>query len=136
MAGNTNPIFGLTPNMGPAAVGARISTANTNRDGTGTLGDVVTGGTNGTRVDRIVITANVTTTAGMVRLFIYDGTNTRLWREVIVTAITVGASTPAFTFTVSSADSNPLLVLPSTWKVKAGTHNAESFDVIPHAVDF
>lgn len=136
MTANFSPVFALTPNMGPAQAGARISTANTNRDGTGTLGDVLTGATNGSRVDRIVITANVTTTAGMIRLFIWDGTNTRLWKEVPVTAVTASGTAAAFSAVVSSPDSNPLLVLPATWKLKAGTNNAESFDVIPHGGDF
>jgi hypothetical protein len=135
VAANTNPIFGLTPNLGALAT-ARISTANTNRDGTGTLGTVLTGGTNGSRVDRIVITATATTTAGMVRLFISDGTNIRLWKEIAVSAITPSGTVAAFTSTISSPDSNPLLVLPVNYVLKAGTNNAESFDVIAHGADF
>jgi hypothetical protein len=132
MPANTVPIFTLTPRI----QSARISTANTARDGTGSLSSVITGATDGTRIDRIVICATVTTTAGMVRLFIDDGTNVRLWREVPVTAITVGASTAAFTSTISSPDSLPLLVLPLNYILKAGTHNAEQIDVIVHAANF
>lgn len=132
MPANTTPIFSLTPQVGRV----RIATANTNRDGTGTLGSVITGGTNGTRVDRIVITATVTTTAGMVRLFIDDGTNIRAWKEVTVSAVTVAASTPAFTATISSPDTAPLLVLPSAYILKAGTHNAEQIDVVAMASDY
>lgn len=135
MAANLNPVFALAPNLGSLST-ARISTANTNRDGTGTLGTACTGGTNGTRISRITIKATVTTTAGMVRLFISDGTNTRLWKEVPVSAITVGASTAAFEAILSSPDGEPLLVLPSTYTLKAATHNAETFDVIAQAADF
>jgi hypothetical protein len=124
---NTTPIFTLVPIIGRA----RISTANASRDGTGTLGTIVTGATDGTRIDRIIITATVSTTAGMIRLFINDGTNIRAFREVPVTVITVGASTPAFTATIISPDTQaPLLVLPSGYILAAGTHNAESFDVL------
>lgn len=132
MAANTTPIFTITPQVGRV----RIATANAARDGTGTLGAVITGGTNGTRIDRIVITATATTTAGMIRLFIDDGSNVRAWKEVVVTAITVGAAVAAFTATISSPDSQPLLVLPSTYILKAGTHNAESFDVTCSAGDY
>ena len=132
MPANVSPIFTLTPQIGRA----RISTANTNRDGTGTLGDVITGGANGTRVGRIVITATSTTTAGMVRLYIYDGTNTRLWKEIPVSAITPSATVQAFTATIASPDSDPLLVLPVNYVLRASTHNAETFDVIAHAGDF
>ncbi len=48
---------------------AVLSTANTNRDGTGTLVPVVIGAANGSRVDRIQYQATGTTTAGMLRLF-------------------------------------------------------------------
>ena len=53
---------------------AQISTANTNRNGTGTIGTVFTGAAGGSRIDDITITATGTTTAGVVRLFINDGT--------------------------------------------------------------
>jgi hypothetical protein len=134
MAANTTPIFVITPRIGMV----RMSIANTGRDGTGTLNDVITGGTNGTRIDRIVFRATVTTTAGMVRLFIYDGTNNRFWWEGPVTAITVGSSTPAWTYTLVSPDpQSPLLVLPSTsYVLRAATNNAETFDVIAHGGDF
>lgn len=48
---------------------AQISTANTNRDGTGTLVPVLVAGVNGSRVDRVQFQAIGTTTAGMLRLF-------------------------------------------------------------------
>lgn len=130
---NTTPLFTITPRAGMV----RISTANTGRDGSGTTGDVLTGATSGTRIDRVVITATGTTTAGMVRLFIYDGSaNTRAWREVPVTAITVAASTAAFTATISSPDGAPLLVVPNAYVLRASTHNAETFDVIALGGDY
>src|ERR1051326_122814 len=57
-----------------------ISTANSNLDGTGTLGTVFTAsaGNKGALISSVIIKAQVSTTPGMVRLFIYDGTNTRL----------------------------------------------------------
>ena len=54
----------------------QISTANTNRDGTGALGVVCTAGaaaTGGLRIDGLVIQASTTTTAGMVRLYVTKG---------------------------------------------------------------
>lgn len=126
------PVFATTPKI----THARISTANTNRDGTGTLGTIATGTTNGTRVDRIVCTANVTTTAGMLRFYIHDGSNFRAWREVPVTAITASASVAAFSATISTPVlGEPLVVLPSGYTIQVGTHNAEQFDIVAHATD-
>lgn len=133
MAANTTPIFTLTP----VASGVRISTANTNRDGTGTLGSVKTGGTNGTRIDRVVITATGTTTAGMIRLFIDDGGGTiKAIKEISVTAITPSGTLAAFTYEWFRNDSLPLVVLPNGYILKAGTNNAESFDVMAFGGDY
>lgn len=63
MAANVDPIFVLTPVLAQA----QVSAANTNRDGTGTIVDLVTGGTYGTRIDKVRICATGTTTAGVIR---------------------------------------------------------------------
>ena len=135
MAANKEPVFTLVPNIGALAT-SRFATANSGRDGTGTLATILTAGTDGSRVDRIVITATSTTTAGMVRLYISDGTNIRLWKEIAVTAITPSATVLAFTATVTSPDTYPLLVLPGTYLLRASTNNAESFDAVVHGGNF
>lgn len=105
---------------------AQISTANTNRNGTGTIGTVITGATNGTRVDDISIVATGTTTAGVVRLFISDGTNVRLWQEILVSAITPSTTVQVWSYTLLNA----ALILKSGWSLQASTNNAETFNVI------
>lgn len=55
---------------------AQVSTANANRDGTGTLANVLTASSvsgSGTRIDSLIIQAAGTTTAGMVRLYLTKG---------------------------------------------------------------
>src|SRR6478609_2760997 len=52
---------------------ALINAANTNRDGTGTLGVVFTAGPNGARIDKILTQALAATTAGMVRYYLTKG---------------------------------------------------------------
>lgn len=118
----TNPQYAATPKIGLV----QATAANTARDGTGTLANVITGGTSGTKIQEVTIQATGTTTAGMVRLYIFDGTNNRLFDEFVVSAITVGASTAGFR--VSRTYDN--LVLPSsTYILKVSTHNAETFNV-------
>lgn len=117
------------------ASNASISTANTNRDGTGTLGTVITAGSSGTRIERVTITGTGSTTAGMVRLFVYDGTNTYLIKEQPVTAITPSATVAAFTTDITFGDVN-FLVLPNGYSLKASTHNAEGFNVTAFGGDF
>jgi hypothetical protein len=119
--------YASTPKIG--SVG--ISTANTNRDGTGTVGTVVSAGASGSKINRIILQALVTTTAGMIRLFLHDGSNFRPLREVPVSAITVSASVSAWHDEIVFAD----LVLPSGWSIRASTHNAESMVVTALGAD-
>lgn len=110
----------------PRAAVGQVSTANTNRDGSGTLATILAAGTNGSRVDDVTITAVGTTTAGMVRLFVHDGTNARLLREVAVPAITPSGTVPAFSATLT----NLALLLPNGWSLRASTNNAETYNII------
>ncbi len=119
----TSPQFPTTPVIGIA----QISTANTARDGSGTMGTVLTGSANGTKVEAVVIKATVTTTAGTVRLFIHDGTNARLWREIPIVAITVSATIPAFETVVPAG-----ITLPNNYSIRASTEKAETFNVFAH----
>lgn len=117
----------------PKTAVAQVTTANTARDGTGTIATVFTAGASGSRIDDVTITAVATTTAGMVRLFLHDGTNARLLREVAVSAITPSGTVAAFTASLT----NLALVLQSGWSLRASTHNAETFNVcVTRAGDF
>ena len=111
---------------------AQVSVANANRDGTGTLASLYTAGSAGSQISRVEAKATGTTTAGMVRLFVYDGTNTRLWQEISVTAVTPGASTQSFSGNVNPA---PALPLKSGWKLKESTEQAETFNLFAYGFD-
>lgn len=131
MPPNTIPIFTLTPNIGQAT----ISTANANLDGTGTIGTIFTAGANGTRVSRITIKARVTTTAGMIRIFIYTGAAYHLWREVLVTAITKSASVASFEGALEFLGDRAL-VLPTGYSIRVSTEKAEAFDIVIEGGDY
>lgn len=126
MAANTTPRFADTPFCDMAT----ISTANTNRDGTGTIGTIHTAGTNGSLINRIIVEATGTTTAGIVRLFIYTGSSYFLWKEVLVSATTPSGTVAAFTSELDSTDFGTDFMLPSGYSIRASTHNAESFNII------
>lgn len=107
----------------PRSSSVVVNTANANRDGvTGSYGTLMTSGANGSRVDRVNITATVTTTAGMVRFFIGN----YLIKEVPVTPITVGSSTPSFSVDVDFEGG--LLLAPST-TLRVSTEKSENFNV-------
>jgi hypothetical protein len=127
-----SPNFAATPRH---AVG-QVSAANTARDGTGTIVTVLTAGASGSRVDQIRIQAAGTTTAGVVRLFIHDGSNARLFREVMVTAITPSASVEAWSAAIDLSSAGLALILPTGYSLRASTNNAETFNVFVIGADF
>ena len=133
MAANTTPVFTDTPHINTVLV----NTANASRDGTNSITDVITGTTDGTRVDRIVIKAGVTTTNGMIRLYIYNGSATMLWDEVFVPAITASNTAPTFKATIQSPDLvSPLIVLASGQKIQVSTVQNEVFYITAHGSDY
>ena len=124
----STPSYAGAPKVGMASV----ATANTGRDGTGTVGTVLTAGSNGSMISRITVQATVTTTAGMVRLFLHDGTNHRLWREIAIAANTVSATVAGYN---SAVTLNPALFIPTGYSLRASTNNAESINVIAEGAD-
>lgn len=123
-----SPVFAAIPRLSSV----NIATANTNRDGTGTIATLITGASTGTRISEIVIKARVTTTAGMVRIFLYDGSTYYFFDEISVAATTVGANVQS----VRSFQQYSNLILPNaSWSVRVSTHNAESIDVTAMGAD-
>ena len=128
---NFKPIFPLTPKIGKA----NISVANTNRVVTGVTGLtlVMAAGTDGTRLDRLKVQATATTTAGVIRLWIFSGSgNADLYDEILVTAATPSATVEAFSAVM---DFNAEF-LPAGYSLYASTHNGEAFNVIVFGGDF
>ena len=108
-----SPAFKSTPRIG---VG-RFSAANTARDGTGTITDVIAGVTAGTKIEEVVIKAEDQFAACVVILWLYDGSAWRMFDEVAVTSPPDGSNTVAG-YRISNTYSN--LVLPSSsWKLGA-----------------
>lgn len=136
MAGlpNTTPLQLGLPRLITRAV---LSAANTGRDGTGTIVDVATFvGTaaippNGGQVRTARVVATGTTTAGMLRTYIHDGTQYVCIQEDAVSAIVPSATVKAFTVTITLNRDFP----PNT-KLAMSTHNAETFHVIADIADY
>jgi hypothetical protein len=110
----------------PCTAMCQVTTANTARDGTGTLVDLITAGANGTRVDDIMFSATGNSVAGVITLFIYDGTYTRLILEMATTAIT--ASTTAVAW--KQQFTNLGIILKSGWKIKVGITTTQTINCI------
>lgn len=71
----SSPAFANVPRIGIGAVSA----ANTARDGSGTLVDIITGVAAGTRIERIVVKATDNPADSIINLFLYNGTTSFLF---------------------------------------------------------
>lgn len=107
-----------------------ISTANTGRDGSGTIATVFTAdAVDGSMLDRIEITATGNTTAGVVRLFLHNGSTYFLWKEILVGAITVSTTVAVFNRKIDCSMPENACYLAAGDSLRASTHNAEAFNV-------
>lgn len=134
MAANTSPIFTLTPVFG----WTQISTANTNRDGTGTTGSMIAGGTNGTRISRIRIQSSGSQiNNGMIRIFVQlpSGSPVMLYDEVAVPATVTSASAVGFDYSLEYTGERAI-VLPASAKLLASTTTTDPFNVFAEGGDY
>ena len=127
----TNPTYAANPRVIDSAT---VSAANTNRDGTGTIVSIASGSTAGLKITSVVAQATVTTTNGMIRLFIStdSGSTWTLFDEIPVGAVTVSASANAYRGVKSY---NDLVLFGSAVRLGASTHNAENFRVYALGAD-
>lgn len=123
MPANTAPVFLLTPRVAMASV----STANTNRDGTGTVATICTAATNGTRIEEIVVKATGDPADSVVTVFIHDGSNYFLFDEFDL-GDPAAASTTVAGYRESRTYRN--LVLPSGYSIRAAITVALTAGVI------
>ncbi len=108
----------------------QINTANTARDGSGSVTVLVTGAAPGTIIEAVAARATATTTAGMLRLF-YREDSADTWRllsELAVSAVTPSATVQAASgsFTLPAGQ----IYLPDGAQIGVSTHNAETFNLV------
>lgn len=120
----------------PRTDNARVTAANTNRDGSGTIVTGWTAPSGGSRIDFIRGRAEGSTTAGMWRVFVTDtaGANPRLIFEMVIAAVTVGAGTEAHSAEVDLTEKP--LYLAAGQLLRFSTHNAEAANIFITGADF
>jgi hypothetical protein len=115
----------------------QISTANTNRDGTGTIATIATGPATaaaagvGKRINRVTIQATGTTGSNVIRFYISldSGTTNRLICEKLFNSITPSTTIPAARMEVGELVG---LILPGGGAavLRASTNNAETYNIM------
>ncbi len=129
MAVTHNPIFTQLANVAMAS----FTTANTNRDGTGTIQDIFTAGANGSRVQRVRAKATGATTAGVLRLYIKESATYRLFKEFLVSAITPSATIESFEL---EYEPDPAINLETGQVLAMSTHIGEAFHATIEGADY
>lgn len=120
----TSAQYASTPKIGSAL----LTTADTSLTAPTTVGTVFTAGASGSRIDYIDIQGVATTSAGIVNLFIFDGTNYFLYIQVPVIPITSSTTAVAFSSVLSSnGNANILPInLPTGFSLRATTSTAQT----------
>jgi hypothetical protein len=109
---SATPSFAATPRTAVAAVSA----ANTNRDGTGTIVDILPAGASGSRIEEIVVETTGDPADSILTLFLHNGTSYFLFDEIDL-GNPAAASTTVPGFRASRQYAN--LVIPTGWKLAA-----------------
>lgn len=119
----------------PLAKGARVTTANTNRNGTGDIVEAVSAGPLGARIDHVSCIAEGNSTTGFIRFFTRSrGGPWALVGELAVTAASPSGSVPGWTDVWTPLGG--ILSLPPFAQFGASTHNTENFVVNPDGGHF
>jgi len=124
----TSAQYASTPKIGSAV----LTTADTSLTAPATIGTVFTAGASGSRIDYIDVQGVATTIAGIINVFLYDGTNYRLFTQIPIQAVTSSTTAPAFSTTISS-NTNPNILplnLPTGYSVRVTTTVAQTGIVV------
>ena len=146
MSANISPIYSGKPKIGWATAdgdggsAGPIKTANTAKDGTGTVNTIFTAdATNGSYVDRVIMRPAGSNIATVVRIFVNNGgANTTPANNVLVAEFTC----PQVTLSENSAQVHlelPLqIALPATYRLYAviGTSIAAGLFISAHGGDY
>lgn len=135
MPANTSPIFPLVPNVS----WGKVNTANTAKDGTGTVVNVFTAGANGARLDYLKVRALGTNVATVLRVFVNNGsTNATDTNNTLVLEQTIAATTLSETAQLLDNIVQLDLSLPAGYKVNVtiGTTVAAGLQVTSFGGDY
>jgi hypothetical protein len=73
-----------------------INTQNSNLDGTGPITSIITAASNGTLIKTLIIKAQVSTTQGMIRLYVNSGGQNRILSEINVSSVAASGRDDSF----------------------------------------
>lgn len=108
----TTPAFAATPAVGSGIVPATLDTSLTAPANATTI---LTGIAAGTKIEEIVVEGLLTTVAGVLNVFLHDGTTYHLYDQFLITAVV--SSTTAKAYRASRQYPN-LVLLNASWTLR------------------
>lgn len=117
------PAYAVTSRVLAGLVPATQDTSNTAPTHVTSLGSA---GSNGTKIAQIDVIPTATVVAGIVNIFLYDGTNYHLHEPVTIPAATVSATAAP----VKQSFTYDNLVLPSGWSLAVSVTVAGDVGII------
>jgi hypothetical protein len=88
----TSPVYASTPKVGSAAAPG----FDTSLTAPSTTATILTGGSSGSKVEEIIVQGTGTTAAGVLNIWLHDGSNYSLIDQVLLTAVTSSTTAVAF----------------------------------------
>ena len=123
-----NPQFAVTPRIGAVS----IATADSSYTAPTNVGTLITGVASGTRVSEIVVKCAATSTAAIIRVFLYDGTTYWLFDEITVAAATGSATVQQSRVSITY---NNLVLPTANWSVRVTTSVSQATHVTAFGAD-
>jgi hypothetical protein len=126
MAANTSPIFGIAADIqwgaadGSGGTAGPLKTANTAKDGTGTVLTVFTadGAGNGSYLQRIIARPAGSCVASVMRVFINNGsTNATIANNILIAEISLPATTLSEVASINGQEIPLNFILPAGYKI-------------------
>lgn len=117
------PAYADTPVLWCGLVPSTQDTSTTAPSHVTSLGSA---GSNGTKIVQIDVTPTATVVAGVVNVFLYDGTAYHIHEQVTIAAATVSATSPG----VKQSYFYDNVVLPSGWSLVVSNTEASNVSLI------
>ena len=133
---STTAQYATTPNPGTPGI---LTTADTSWTAPTTFATIITAGASGSRIDNIDVVGVANTAAGIVNLFLYDGSTAHRITGVNLMGVTAGTTASPEEYHLG-VYSNPLLfpiILKTGWTIRASVTTAQTgVKVIARGGDF
>jgi hypothetical protein len=138
MPANTAPIFPAVPVIGIASLASPTAiTSRAKITGTTGLTQLTPASTNGKKISGISVKASASSVATNLFIWIYDGTNSYLFDEIDIPAVTAANTTDSYqVFKNYELINGASIVLPAAYQLFVSVSVQQNLTVFAHGGDY